>query len=272
VQEPLDDLMTFLAGAFLRTRPIPVDGALTVACAARVTGNARLTPAEQTDIYRQQFWLRHIEALREDYPGLVYILGEDGFESYCEAYLAAFPPSAPSLRDLGHAMATFAPSYTGFPPEKQLLAVNMVRYEHAMIDVFDGADPPPLDPETLRTLPDSAWETARILLHPLLVRMQLDYPVHLLRSALRKGDTPGLPDPATSRIVLFRKHLAVCFEPLEPDAFALLEALGEGEPLVPACNRIAANLSGEAASRLATQVGGWFQQWAAWGWIAGVAS
>jgi hypothetical protein len=271
VQEPLDELMSFLSGALRRTAPIPDDEALRRACADHVAGNDRFTPAEQAELYREQFWLRHIAALREDYPALAHVIGDSAFDAFCEAYLVAFPPSSPSLRDLGHATVPFSVRYEGFAPDKRLLALDMVRYEHAMIDVFDGADPPPLDPQKIQGLPDSAWETARIVLHPLLVPMTLDYPVHTIRAAVRKGEAPALPDHAeTVHVVLYRRDFKVCFEVLEPEAFQLLQALSEGEPLVPACNRIAAGLSDEAAARVAGSVGSWFQQWTLWGWIADV--
>src|SRR5689334_17295103 len=98
---PLEELQGFLEQAFRRHEPIVSDESAAAACGAHVRGNDRLTPAEQTDIYRRQFWLRHIESLQEDYIGLAHVLGEDGFDAFCHAYLDAHPPRTPSLRDLG---------------------------------------------------------------------------------------------------------------------------------------------------------------------------
>ena len=44
---------------------------------AVIAGNDRLTPEEQAEIYREQFWLRHRDVLRDDYPALRHLLGEE---------------------------------------------------------------------------------------------------------------------------------------------------------------------------------------------------
>lgn len=269
--EPLSSLLGFLGGAFRREAPVTGDGSIEGACGARVAGNPRLSAAEQVDIYREQFWLRHIDSLREDYPGSQALLGEDGFKAFCRAYLGAHPPKAPSLRDLGADIVAFSRRYEGFPQGRRAVALDMVRYEHAFIDLFDGADPPPLDAGKLQSLPEEAWETARIALHPLLVRMRVEYPVHKLRLAAMAGEPLVVPEgPSPVYLALYRRDLRIQFEELDPIAFDLLEALARGEALVPACARITADLDAAQVSELEPKIGAWFQQWAARGFIADV--
>lgn len=283
---PLPEIQGFLVEAFQRSEPVIDDRALAEACAAHVSGNDRLTPAEQVDIYRRQFWLRHIDSLIEDYPGLRHVLGEDGFEAFCRGYLAAHPPHVPSLRDLGADLVAFAERYEGFAADRRELARDMARYENAFVDVFDGADPPPLDPDKLRALPEQAWETARVVLSPLLARITARYPVHTIRYAVKSGEAPdlsvygvGRADPGEARadgapgpfyIGLYRRDCVIHFEVLSAEAFQLLDALARGVPLVPACAALAADREAEAAAELEARVGAWFQQWAAWGWIIDV--
>jgi hypothetical protein len=262
--------MSFLAGALRREAPIAGDASIEPACAARVAGNDRLSPAEQADLYRRQFWLRHIDSLREDYPGVLSIVGEGAFEAFCRAYLTAHPPRSPSLRDLGADIAAFAEGYQAFPEDRRAAALEMIRYENSFVDLFDGAEPPPLEARVLQELPPEAWETARIKLHPLLVRHRVVYPVHRMRLAAKAGHEVAV-EPASSPIhlVLYRgRDLRVMFEELEPLAFELLGALADGEALVPACGRLAEK-AGEA-EELQAKVGTWFQRWAAAGWIVGV--
>jgi hypothetical protein len=272
VPEPLNELMSFLSGAFRRASPVVGDQAILPECAARVTGNDRLTPAEQVDIYRRQYWLRHIDSLREDYPGLEALLGEEAFDVFCSAYLTAHPPRTPSLRELGDDIVAFAEGYAAFPEAIRAAALSMVRYENAFIAIFDGPEPAPLDPAKVQGLPPEAWETARIVLHPLMARLRLDAPVYAIRRALKMGEAPELPPKAeASCVVLFRKDLRIVFEVLDPLAFELLEALARGEALVPACDRIAAQAGPDRAEELGPQVGTWFQQWTSLGWIIDIA-
>ncbi|MEO7329925.1 MAG: DNA-binding domain-containing protein [Minicystis sp.] len=268
----LDRLQAFLGDAFRREAPLPETPELIPACVEHVAGNSKLSPAQQADIYRRQFWLRHLDSLTEDYPGLQYLLGEEAFEAFSRAYLAACPPRKPSLRDLGIDVIAFAERYPDIDPALRSAALEMVRYENAFVDLFDGAEPPPLDPQKLATLPEDAWERARIVLHPLLHLFDFVYPVHRLRLEASRAEAP-LAAPlakAPVRVALYRAGEIIRFEELDATAFALLSALGRGEALVPACDRLAADLDPAAAEALGAQVGAWFQQWTAHRWIIDV--
>lgn len=265
----LADVQAFLASAFRREAHVWDDPALEAACALHVTGNDRLSPDEQVDIYRRQFWLRHVDSMIEDYPGLRFVLGDDGFERFAHAYLAAYPPKTPSLRDLGADVLAFAATYDGFG-DRRGVALDMLRYEHAFVDLFDGADVPPLDPAKLAAMPEDGWEKARIKLHPLLVRMSLEHPVNRLRTALKREEPDlALPAPEPVLLVLYRELYTVTYREIEPLAFRLLDELARGKPLVGACEALAS--AGDAkADELEAKVGAWFQQWTADRWIVDV--
>lgn len=266
-------LQDFLANAFRREAPIADDAAVAATARVHVAGNDRLSPVQQADIYREQFWLRHFEALADDYPGLARLIGADAFDAFVTAYLNACPPRHPSLRDLGDRIVGFAESWAGFPAGRREAALDMVRYENAMIDVFDGPEPPALDARKLASMPEDAWDRARVVLSPLLVRMRLAHAVHTWRVAARAaGEEDELPPPEAKavHVALFRRDFVVSYEELDPAAFALLEALAAGEPLPRACERAACDLDEAAAAELGVKVGAWFQQWAAWRWIVDV--
>ena len=271
-REPLARVMAFLEPAFRRADALEGDATIAGECAAHVTGNSRLTPAEQVDIYRRQYWLRHIDALGDDYPGVAHLLGEEGFDAFLRAYLLAHPPRHKSLRDLGSDIVPFAQGHA-FPAELRVATLEMLAYEHAFVDLFDGAEPPPLDPQKLTSMPEEAWERARIVIHPLLVRAQVRFPVHRLRLQAKAEDAEPRTEPPTeapANLVLFRDDNRIRFEELDSTAFALLDALARGEALGPACEQVAASLEPEAAEQLGAQVGPWFQEWTARRWIVDV--
>src|SRR5512132_696987 len=233
--------MAFLGPAFRAVDALADQAETAAACAEYVTGNSRLTPAEQVDIYRRQYWLRHIDALAEDYPGVRYLIGEEAFDAFLRAYLLAHPPRHKSLRDLGCDIVAFGAGHA-FPEDRGAVTREMLAYEHAFIDLFDGADPPPLDPQKLTTMPEEAWESARLVLQPLLVRRQVRYAVHRIRLAAKAGDEDTIdaaPAEAPANLVLYRDDHLIRFEELDAPAFALLDALGRGEALGPACERVA---------------------------------
>jgi hypothetical protein len=266
-------LQSFLAGAFRREEPIADDAEVAAIARVHVAGNDRLSPVQQADIYREQFWLRHFEALADDYPGLARLIGAEAFDAFVTAYLNACPPRHPSLRDLGDRIVAFAASWAGFPADRREAALAMVRYENALVDVFDGAEPPALDARKLASMPEDAWDRARVVLSPLLVRLRLSHAVHTYRIAARDAEEDDeLPPPEAGpvHVALFRRDFTVSYEELEPAAFALLDALAAGDPLPHACERAAASLDDAAAAELGAKVGPWFQQWTAWRWIVDV--
>ncbi len=255
-------------------RDAPIDGDAEIAPLARsiAAGNARVRPEEQLDIYRRQIAMRHHESLTEDLPGLAHVLGETGFEDFVRAYLRACPPHDPSLRELPFDAPAFAATWTGFAEGKAAIARAMIDYELALVDVFDGAEPAPLAPEKVAAVPPAAWETARLLLSPVVRRLVVSFPVHRIRFAVRSGESPALPVEASPiHLLVFRKAGVVHYEEIEADASTLLELLGRGVALVPACGELTAGRDEAAVARVAAAVGGWFKRFAELGVFADVA-
>jgi hypothetical protein len=212
--------------------------------------------------------------LEEDYPGLAAMLGPGPFSDLAVAFLDAHPPRDPNLRDLGAGVPAFVATHDGIPEAMRPAALDMARYELAFVDVFDALDPPPLDANKLLALAPEAWERSRLVLSPWVRRLRFDFPVHRMRLAAKeakeKGELLAIPEPRPVHLALFRKQLVVHFEELEADAFVLLDALGEGETLLAACERIASGKNESEAQALVGKIGNWFRFWAANGFIAEV--
>jgi hypothetical protein len=264
----LVELQHFLARALRTHEPIPKAPALAQEAGHFVAGNARVSPAEQVDIYRRQFWLRHVDSLREDYPGLAYVLGDDGLELFCHAYLDAHPPRTPSLRELGADVPAFAAKYAGFPEEKRSLARELAAYETAFVDVFDGAEVPALDAAKLAAMPPDGWERARLVVHPRLVLTRVHHPVHELRYRVKLGEQPDVASYAERRevathLAVYRKDDVIHYEVLDPEAFALLTLFRAGKSLVAACAEVSAGLTPEGACALEARLGGLFAHFTA---------
>lgn len=267
----LDRVQSFLKDAFQLPRAIPDDPALVPLVAEHVSGNDRLSPAEQADIYRRQFFLRHVDSLIEDHAGLVHFLGDDGFDAFARAYLAKHPPRTPSLRELGADIATFAATHQGLPEHLRGVCTDMARYELYIVDLFDMADVPAPDAQRLATIPEEAWLTRPLVFTPLLRLFAFGYPIPDLRIAIKKGECASEPPPrAPVYYGIFRRDDMISFESLTPEAHALLQLLMSGEPLGAACEKLSASLSNERAAEVEGNVARWFQRWASWGWILDV--
>ncbi len=229
------------------------------------SGNDRLSPVEQVDIYREQFFLRHVDALREDFRSIEHLLGDDGFDELARAYLAACPPTSYTLRDLGASMDRFVREHE--PWSKDPFVADLARTEWAFVEAFDGPNSPPFDPSVLATATEDQWPGARIVFQSAMRRIALEHPAHDYRLSVKKDEQPARPDAKPTWVVVYRGKENLQFIDVEHDAFELLEELAKGTPLGEACER-AAKASNVDPSSFETKLGQWFQEWTTFGWIS----
>lgn len=267
--DELDDIQRWVAGLLRRDRALPKDETVTGQARGFLTGNDRLKPVEQAEIYREQFWLRHTSSLVEDYPGLGGIIGQADWERLVEEYLVAYPPNSWTLRNLGDRMAEHVGRSDWL--DHRALCKEMAELEWAYVELFDAPERPPLDGAKLASIPETAWQSAIIVLSPALILMRTEYPIAELRRRLRdeEANVP-IPAPDPQNLVLYRSvHRNLMYEVVGDGAYALLQALKEGVPLVPACERAVSQYPDEAKA-IEVSLGQWFQEWARKGWVVDV--
>lgn len=270
---PSESLQALMVRLLQSRRALPRDPELTRLAALHFTGSARLSPVEQLEIYRQQFWLRHTAALLEDFPGVAGIVGQRAWERLAEEYLQAHPPTSFTLRDLGAKLPEYIERSADWLDEQRLVG-DMARLEWAYVEVFDAPEPTPLAPEKLAALDEAAWAEARLSLSPALRLLRVSYPVVELRKRLLTSTTDGeaVPIPAVEprRLVVHRAGLVIRAEPLDQAPFALLEALAAGESLSRACEAAAA-VSAEKEDHVSASLSAWFEGWVRRRFIVDVA-
>jgi hypothetical protein len=274
-EDSLADIQAFLGSAIPRTAALSQDPRVSAAATKLVAPGLRLTPVEQVEIYREQFWLRHIGAMTEDFVTVRHVLGDDGFRLVCERYFAARPPQSFTLRDLGDGFAEFLRETE--PWSKDALLEDCARLEWAFVEAFDAPDASPLNPETIASASEDAWATANVIFHPSVQLVELSYPVHVFRKDVKENvdgvvaSAPERPTAGPTWVVVYRGPERLMYIAIERLAFQLLKRLARGEALAAACESVASEAgSAEASSELEAKVGSWFQAWASYGWVSEV--
>jgi hypothetical protein len=244
--------------------------------------NARSSSFERLEIYNQQYWFRVISALREDFPGLAAIVGEERFEALSIAYLIANPSSSYTLRDLGSRFEQWLranPNWAGPNPE---LALDVARLEWAYVEAFDSRQEPALTLSDLSVLSADS----QLALQPHIRLLELQYPVDdfviavhraqanssITSNAVTKRKQPrtmkkmvGL-QPRKVYLAVHRFDFSVYYKHLEPEAFLLLEALARGASLGVALEEAFWDSVMVDADR-ANRVREWFATTAELGWF-----
>ena len=129
-----------------------------------VQATPRASAARRLGVYADAYRLRLVEALGSDYPGLLGLLGEAGFDRLMREFIAAHPSRQPNLRWYGAELARFlarAPRWRRRP-----LLAELARFEWALGLAFDAADAPPATPEEIARVPAADWPGMRLRLHP----------------------------------------------------------------------------------------------------------
>ena len=267
-ENDLSALQRLVADAALRERPLRDDPEMTSRASAAIREGARMSSVEQLDVYREQFWARHVHSLEDDFAIARHFVGPTIFFELVAAYFAAFAPSSFDLRGLGAKLPEFAASRAPFMDDA-LLRESM-RFDWAFMQAFDAPAGTPFDPATISGASEEAWPRATIAFDPSLRPLALAWPLHETRAAIRNAQSPERPTPRATFVVVHRGAEFLHCTEIEPMAFALLEALRGGAELGAACEAVAKAHGVSDANELGPKVGAWFQQWTANAWVSAV--
>jgi len=211
------------------------------------TGNDRLTPEEQISIYQEQYRLRMWDAITEDIPGLMLLLGEDADEVLW-AYLDEHPPDSWTLARIADRLPDWL-ERRGAPAEQ----VDMARLDRLVLQGFVAAD------GLVPTAADLAGgERVRLSLQPYVGLLRARFNVHHLRSASLAGEPAPELRLGDYCIGIFRIDRQMRHIELEPGAYAILEAIGRGDGLEMAVEAAVREVG--SVEQVVPKISGWFQR------------
>lgn len=209
-------------------------------------------------IYYNAYRLRLVEALGTDFEALVAVMGKDGFEDACRAYVEATPSPFRNVRWYGCNLSAFLRKTQ--PWHKQPWLADIAQFEWTLTLAFDAADAPHVRFEDLAVLQGDAWSTLGFRLHPSVRMIELKANAPAIRKAVDAGTPAPLPEFADKALtwLVWRKDLSPHFRSLsEPEAWALRGA-GEGLSFPAICEGLCFWFASEQAARAAA---GWLRTW-----------
>jgi hypothetical protein len=269
-----------------RMQPRWSDGRLTSAVAAEfIRPNDRLSSFERLEIYNRVYWFRVLDCLYDDYPGLRAILGERRFMELATAYLAKYPSSSFTLRNLGQHLEKFLREEPHWIAPNEELALDMARFEWAQVLAFDEAAEPSITPDDVLDTPPVKL---RLGLQPYLSLLELDHGVDHFLIAVKKREAdvlrseasntpdampkarkrttrPRLPGRERVFLAVHRHENQLYYKRLEPEAFAILRSLGRGLTVANACQT--ALRRSKRGQDWNSRLQEWFHDWSALGWF-----
>lgn len=238
-----------------------------------VEPSSRLGSAERLAVYGNAYFARLIECLGEEFPATRYALGEETFDSFALGYIQHSPSSSYSLGFLGERFAQYLtdtrPTDVPKPGWPDFL-IDLATLERTYAEVFDGPGPENLDslkPEDLQSVPPERVSEIRFIPVPSLRLMEASFPVHEYVTAVRRDQSPEIPMPKETLLVITRRDYVVRRGTVSRAEYLLLRAILDGNTLGEAIEVAAEEMPEGNDDDFASSLAKWFQHWSSAGWF-----
>ena len=204
----------------------------------------------RVNVYRHAYRARLTEALRNNFPVLHRVLGDDGFGELAVAYMQAHPSLRPSIRWFGDGLVEYMSDLPDTVPHPSL--VDLARMEWSLGLSFDSTDAAVLTPADLLCVAPQDWPSLCFEAHPSVALLALEWAVEPAWRAVTNDETAEVdaPEPSLHTLLVWRQQLDSRWRSVPEAEAALLQPCLGGQPFALLCEQAAAT-EGEGAAAFA---------------------
>jgi hypothetical protein len=230
-------------------------GAAPVRDTAHLVKAGALSPDERVNVYAEMYWLRLRDVLRDEFPQVRAVLGEEDFDVLAAKYVKAHPSSHFSLNWLGQHLPAFLRAH---PIDGAPFLGDLAELEFTRSQVFIAPNSPVVGRDALARVTAETAATARFTLTSAVTVLTHAYDVRALFRAQADGASwRGVEVPNTpSRLVIFRHNFEVFHDTVSPEEAAALE-LARGGATLPALCEAFVGFGEEAPARAFQAIASW---------------
>lgn len=230
--------------------------------AAIVAGGAKLSREQRVEIYARMYFWRQVDALREDFPKLASLLGEDGFSDLVAAYIATYPSEHPSLGRLGSKLATFLREHAAEGARPDL--ADLASLEWARAEVFVELDAVAVPGGAFAGLAPDEFAQSRLRFVPAMRLLTLRHDAIALWHCLENEEPVPEVAPRKLQTLVWRKGWQVFHVELDSEEAQALRWAQDGRAVAEICGAFAERANAERAAF------GALQSWLAEELVAGI--
>jgi hypothetical protein len=205
----------------------------------------RLGSAEGLAVYQRGYFLRIAACMREQFPALCHALGRALFDDFVADYIRDCPPERHTLYDLGRRFAGWMQANRPDSDARDAwvdFMIDLARFEYAVFEMFDA------EGNEGRPFATAETDDRALRLQPAVALGCYAFPVAGYYHAVRRGEAPLLPAPASCHIALVRSDFITRTVLLSETQYNFLAAMLAGKGVEAALASVAEDP--EQASRL----------------------
>lgn len=184
-------------------------------------------------VYRNNVVVGLIDALKQSFPAVTRIVGEEFMAAMTRIYVALEPPTSPILLHYG---AGFAAFIEGFRPASTVpYLADVARMERAWHEAYHARETAMLDFSKLAGLAPDEFEHVVFTPHPSLRLVSSSYPALSIWQMNVESAQPRPIDLYVNEHAIFlRPQLEVEARAVKASSFAFVQSLVRGETVVQA--------------------------------------
>lgn len=227
-----------------------------LAIKSSITETTDVSPETRLSVYGKGYGYRLIDALSENYPAVHTLLGDESFYQMTYDYMAAHPSHHFSLRYFGSELESFLGSYYKNSP----FMAEMARFEWALRHAFDACNTPTITLQDLQAIAVEQWGSLKFKFHPSLKRLDLEWNVPQLWSAVDQNSDPidAEKNPHPIAWLIWRKELTNFYRSMDVDEAWSIDQASQGESFATLCEGICEWIDAEHAPM---RIAGFLTDW-----------
>jgi hypothetical protein len=207
-----------------------------------IANSGYMHASERINIYRDSIFAGLTRAMAETYPVCKQLVGEPFFDVMAGKYIVAQPSLSPDLNEYGGSFAEFIQQYE--PARAVVYLADMARLEWLMNQAFTAGEVGENNLSCLQEMSDQALLDVVFHLPPHADLLRSIYPLDQIWSMHQGGNDTGMGElqPLTDelKLVVWRPHRQVQFEPLQDEMYLFLSVIKQGMPFAQVCEHLLA--------------------------------
>jgi uncharacterized protein len=177
-------------------------------------------------VYRNNSAVALIDALKEHFPTVAALIGDEAFSGVARLFIQKYPPRSPVLGEYGAEFPAFLETFLGQCEngvETPYLA-DSARLDWACLVARRAPEAAPCDVGHLAALDPARMAEQKVVLHPSLALVASDWPILAIASA-------HMTDWRGETVLVLRPHAELLQQICPPGPAAFLRACAEGKNL-----------------------------------------